>query len=71
MYWLSKCPKNCTRIPLLLPTPARVCQFNLRKLKELKETEAGELRFEYHRFKLKGQENAADRNKNSKKKHTL
>lgn len=28
MYWLSKYHKNSTRSPLLLPTPAWVCQFN-------------------------------------------
>lgn len=31
------------------------------------EMEGGELRFEYHRFKIKGQENGADRNMKNKK----
>lgn len=28
MHWLSKYPKNCTRRPLLLTTPAWACQLN-------------------------------------------
>lgn len=66
---LSQYPKNCTRSPLLHQTLVWVSQFNSSCGNLWKWNEMN--RFEYHRYKLKGQETGGNGNKNDKAKQTL